>query len=68
MFYLQILRGFEKVSMKSGHSGKAEFILNDKLLSYWNVVKQAWVVPSGNFTVHVGASSRDIRFKQTFII
>ncbi|KAG2180978.1 hypothetical protein INT43_008560 [Umbelopsis isabellina] len=64
----KILRGFEKVFMKSGHSGKAEFILNDKLLSYWNVVKQAWVVPSGNFTVHIGASSRDIRFKQTFII
>ena len=32
----------------------------------WDVVKQQWVVPEGAFTVHVGASSRDIKMTGTF--
>lgn len=33
-----------------------------------NVVKQAWEVPSGEFKVHVGASSRDIRLSDSFTV
>ena len=39
--------------------------LRKKDVSVWDVVTQQWVVPSGEFTVQVGASSRDIRMTGT---
>ena len=29
-------------------------------LSYWNIVSQDWIIPSGEFRVSIGFSSRDI--------
>lgn len=55
------LRGFTKLSLTPGASGTATFNLRRKDLSYWNQGTQAWVVPSGTFSVWVGASSRDLR-------
>lgn len=55
------LRGFTKLSLAPGASGTATFNLRRKDLSYWDVGKQNWVVPAGEFAVSVGASSRDIR-------
>lgn len=55
------LRGFNKLKLAAGASGTATFNLRRKDLSYWDTSKQNWVVPSGSFTVNVGASSRDLR-------
>jgi beta-glucosidase len=55
------LRGFDKLPLSAGASGTATFKLRRRDLSYWDVGRQQWVVPSGDFTVSVGASSRDIR-------
>lgn len=55
------LRGFAKLSIEPGASGKATFNLRRKDLSYWDVTRQNWVVPTGSFGISVGASSRDIR-------
>jgi beta-glucosidase len=55
------LRGFTKLSLAPGASGTATFNLRRKDLSYWDVGRQNWVVPAGEFTVSVAASSRDVR-------
>ena len=49
------LRGFTKLKLDKGASGKATFALRRRDLSYWD--GNAWVVPTG----YVGASSRDVR-------
>jgi len=55
------LRGFQKISLAPGASGKVTFDIRRRDLSYWDVVSQKWVTPKGKFKVYVGASSRDIR-------
>lgn len=60
------LRGFQKISLAPGVSGTVTFNIRRKDLSYWNVVMQQWVTPSGTFRVSVGASSRDIRLAGSF--
>jgi len=59
------LRGFQKPTIAAGANAKVTFNLRRKDLSYWDTGSQAWVLPSGSFTVSVGASSRDIRLTGT---
>ncbi|KAL5408245.1 hypothetical protein PMIN04_011485 [Paraphaeosphaeria minitans] len=53
------LRGFNKLNLAVGASGTATFKLRRRDLSVWEGGR--WVVPSGEFGVFVGASSRDVR-------
>ncbi|KAH7106678.1 glycoside hydrolase superfamily [Auriculariales sp. MPI-PUGE-AT-0066] len=62
----KILRGFERTLLKKGQTSTVTVELTKRDISIWDVTKQAWVVPSGKFTVYVGASSRDIRLTGTF--
>ncbi|KAI8063909.1 glycosyl hydrolase family 3 N terminal domain-containing protein [Gongronella butleri] len=64
----KVLRGFEKVEIRAGHSEHVNFQLGKTELSIWDASKKAWVVPSGKFTVHIGASSRDIRASADFTL
>ncbi|KAH6879535.1 glycosyl hydrolase family 3 N terminal domain-containing protein [Thelonectria olida] len=57
---LKVLRGFEKVTLAPGKTTKVPFELTRRDLSYWDVSKQQWVVPKGEFTFFVGFSSRDL--------
>lgn len=54
------LRGFEKVYLEAGESKPVGFELMRRDLSYWDVVRQQWVIPEGEFTFWVGFSSRDL--------
>ncbi|RLL97476.1 hypothetical protein CFD26_106412 [Aspergillus turcosus] len=60
------LRGFQKMMLWPGQTGRATFQLTRRDLSYWDVQQQKWVVPSGTFKVYVGSSSRDIREEGSF--
>ncbi|KAH1487041.1 hypothetical protein LV164_003311 [Aspergillus fumigatus] len=60
------LRGFQKLMLQPGQTGRATFELTRRDLSYWDVQQQKWVVPSGTFKVYVGSSSRDIREEGSF--
>jgi beta-glucosidase len=60
------LRGFQKMMLWPGQTGKATFELTRRDLSYWDTQQQKWVVPSGTFKVYVGSSSRDIREEGSF--
>ena len=55
------LKGFKKVSLAAGARASVIIPLTDRELSTWNVASHSWKVASGEFTVFVGASSRDIR-------
>jgi beta-glucosidase len=55
------LRGFAKLKLEAGKSGVVSFKLRRRDLSFWDVGRQGWVVPTGEVQVAVGASSRDLR-------
>ncbi len=55
------LKGFKKVFLKAGEEKTVEIELNKRAFAYYNVNIHDWHVESGDFTVSVGASSRDIR-------
>ncbi|KAH7309163.1 putative beta-glucosidase [Stachybotrys elegans] len=60
------LRGFDKIELSPGQRGTVQFDLMRRDISYWDVVSQQWLIPSGEFTVRVGFSSRDIVEVATF--
>ncbi|KAF4637549.1 hypothetical protein G7Y89_g529 [Cudoniella acicularis] len=62
------LRGFEKVNLAVGGAQTVEFPLMRRDLSYWDIVAQDWVIPSGEFTVSVGFSSRDIKLTESMTV
>lgn len=55
------LRGFDKISLAAGETQTVSFELMRRDISYWDIVAQEWVIPSGEFTFSVGFSSRDLR-------
>lgn len=60
------LRGFEKTDVLApGDAATVSFALTRRDFAVWDVVAQAWTVQSGNYTVWVGASSRDLRLTGT---
>lgn len=63
---VHVLRGFDKLELRSGESGEVEFALKRRDVSYWDVEAQQWRIPSGEFTVTVGFSSRDLPLEVTF--
>ncbi|GKT83811.1 beta-glucosidase G [Colletotrichum tofieldiae] len=55
------LRGFEKVPLAVGETKTVGFGLMRRDLSYWDVVSQDWLIPTGEFTLSIGWSSRDLK-------
>jgi beta-glucosidase len=64
----QLLRGFEKIFIRQGETVSVIFKLKKTELSYYDVGSHNWVVPQGQFTVHIGSSSRDIKYSQPFTL
>ncbi|ORY98029.1 beta-glucosidase [Syncephalastrum racemosum] len=64
----RLLRGFERVFLKKGKSTSVSFSLSKMDLSIFDEDKNDWVVPDGEYTVYVGASSRDLRLNATFTL
>lgn len=54
------LRGFEKLELAPGERRTVTFALMRRDISYWDIVSQRWAVPSGEFTISAGFSSRDL--------
>ena len=55
------LRDFAKVALAPGESTVVEFTLDDRAFSWFDVRSRQWRRTAGEFLIHVGASSRDIR-------
>ncbi|GJD02371.1 betaglucosidase [Colletotrichum higginsianum] len=62
------LRGFAKVTIQPGESADVAFPLRRRDLSVWDVAGQEWKVEGGEYTLYVGASSRDFRAQTTLTI
>ncbi|KAH6719543.1 beta-glucosidase-related glycosidase [Leptodontidium sp. MPI-SDFR-AT-0119] len=63
---LRQLRGFEKVELSAGQRASVDFELMRRDLSYWDINAQQWLIPEGEFTLHVGLSSRNLLESTTF--
>lgn len=59
------LKGFRKLELQPGESVSVEFALADRDLSYWD---NGWRIAEGEYRVHVGESSRDIRLEGAFAV
>ena len=57
---LRELKGFEKAALAPGESKVLRFALDKRAFAYWNESLGDWHVETGDFTVSVGASSRDL--------
>ena len=58
------LVGFDKVRLNPGEKKKVQITIDPKAsnhpLGYWDSGAQGWAVADGEYTVHVGTSSRNI--------
>ncbi|KIP94960.1 beta-glucosidase [Microbacterium sp. MEJ108Y] len=59
------LKAFASVALAEGETRTVELIVRREDLAYWDVRVDRWVVESGEYTVEVAASSRDIRSSAT---
>ena len=59
------LKGFKKVYLEPNEEKKITIKLSKRAFAYYNVNLGDWHVETGDFTVLVGASSRDIRLEGT---
>ena len=62
------LRGFQRVSLQPGETRTVTLALPGEKLAFWDEQTHAFVVEPGAFDVMVGASSGDIRLRQTLAV
>ena len=62
------LKGFDKIELKAGETKKVDITIKVSDLGYYDTDKKAFVTDSGEYTVYAGASSSDIRLKDTVTV
>ena len=60
------LKAFTKVVLQPGEEKTVSFQLEKRAFAYYDITQHGWVVNPGKFEIMVGASSRDLRLRQTF--
>jgi beta-glucosidase len=64
----QELKGFQRVHLKAGETKTVEIPLPAQKLAYWDISKSDWQVERDSVEVRLGASSADIRLKQSLVV
>lgn len=59
------LKGFKKVYLEVGEEKEVTFTLDSRAFAYYNVLINDWHIESGDFSIMIGASSRDIKLTAT---
>ena len=54
------LKGFEKVLLEPAEAIRVHFELESRAFSHWDVVRKAWVVAGGRYSIEIGSSAHDI--------
>lgn len=54
------LRAYKKVSLKPGETKTVDLELNKRSFAFWNTEIHEWYVPTGEFEILIGESSRHI--------
>ncbi|MBB5076645.1 glycoside hydrolase family 3 C-terminal domain-containing protein [Nonomuraea endophytica] len=62
------LRAFRKVTLEPGASTTVRFYLAFRDFAYFHPVRRRWTIDPGTATIHVGASSRDLRVAATLVL
>jgi beta-glucosidase len=62
------LKGFEKVEIAAGATQTVSFELTVRDLSFYDDVAAAWKAETGEFIVHVGRSSVDLRLSEGIVL
>lgn len=62
------LKAFDKVSLSKGETKTIQFELDKDAFSFYDPAKHSWVIEPGEFNVHVGSSSVDIRNKFNVLV
>jgi len=57
------LKGFKKVALMPEEEKTIEFILDSRSFAYYETQIHDWYVETGDYSIEIGASSRDIRLK-----
>lgn len=60
------LQGFAKVELAPGETRTVSMTLTARSVNYWEERLHDWYAPSGEYTVHVGHSSRDLPLEARF--
>lgn len=59
------LKRFERIYLHAGESKNVEFTLPAGELEFWDVTRERFCVETGKYDIMIGASSEDIRLKET---
>lgn len=59
------LKGFEAVRLSPGEEKTIQVVLDRRSFAYFDEERNDWTVEPGDYEVLIGASSRDIRLKET---
>src|SRR5262249_55251531 len=57
------LKGFARVKLEPGEKQTVKIPLSPRALAFYDPDRSAWVSESGDFSILVGSSSRDIRLQ-----
>jgi len=58
---VRVLAGFAAVRAPAGESVRVRLTIPARLFARYNEDLAAWVMPDGEYTIHIGRSSRDLR-------
>jgi beta-glucosidase len=67
-FPVRTLAAFDRVFVRAGQSRTVTLRVAPRQLQYWSTAEGKWITASGQRTVSVGASSRDLRAERTIQI
>jgi beta-glucosidase len=59
------LKGFERLELNPGETGRANFELGAPSFAYWDVHTHGWMVAPGTYRIMVGSSSRETQLQGT---
>lgn len=62
------LKGFAKIELMPGETKTVEMQLSKRAFAYYNTKINDWHVISGNYTIQIGSSSRDIRLEDSVYV
>ena len=63
---VQELKAFRKVSLQPGEKQTVSIPLGREAFAFYDPARSGWVAEAGEFTIHVGGSSRDARLTGGF--
>lgn len=62
------LKGFDKIFINAGETKTVAIPFDDKTFRYFNIKTNQWEIEEADYEIMIGASSTDIRLKDTFFV